>query len=166
MQDNAYLARQPIVDKQQKIIGYELLFCRSGEAGRVSFTDDHLATSKILTNILGTMGTEWLLGDKLAFINTSTSLLMSDFLKLLPSDRVVPEIQGHTQPTPELLARCHKLRTRGFRLVLDNFELTPESEPLLEIASFIKLDIRKLQAEGKLEAHVQGAGKISRQAYR
>lgn len=159
MQDNAYLARQPIVDKQQKIIGYELLFCRSGEAGRVSFTDDHLATSKILTNILGTMGTEWLLGDKLAFINTSTSLLMSDFLKLLPSDRVVPEIQGHTQPTPELLARCHKLRTRGFRLVLDNFELTPESEPLLEIASFIKLDIRKLQAEGKLEAHVKALEK-------
>lgn len=159
MQDNAYLARQPIVDKQQKIIGYELLFCRSGEAGRVSFTDDHLATSKVLTNILGTMGTEWLLGDKLAFINTSTSLLMSDFLKLLPSDRVVPEIQGHTQPTPELLARCHKLRTRGFRLALDDFELTPESEPLLEIASFIKLDIRKRQAEGKLEAHVKALEK-------
>jgi EAL and modified HD-GYP domain-containing signal transduction protein len=159
MQDNAYLARQPIVDKQQKIIGYELLFCRSGEAVRVSFTDDHLATSKVLTNILGTMGTEWLLSDKLAFINTSTSLLMSDFLKLLPSDRVVPEIQGHTQPTPELLARCHKLRTRGFRLALDDFELTPESEPLLEIASFIKLDIRKLQAEGRLEAHVKALEK-------
>ena len=38
MQDHAYLARQPIVDNQQKIIGYELLFRRSAEATNARFT--------------------------------------------------------------------------------------------------------------------------------
>ena len=105
MQDHAYLARQPIVDNQQKIIGYELLFRRSAEATHASFTDDHLATSKVLANILSNMGAEWLLGDKLAFINASTSMLMSDFLELLPVNRAVLEVLETTRATPELLAR-------------------------------------------------------------
>ncbi|MHB1291732.1 MAG: diguanylate phosphodiesterase, partial [Sulfuricella sp.] len=61
MQDHAYLARQPIIDNQQKIVGYELLFRRSAEATNTSFADDHLATSKVLANILSNMGAEWLL---------------------------------------------------------------------------------------------------------
>lgn len=159
MQDHAYLARQPIVDNQQKIIGYELLFRRSAEATHASFTDDHLATSKVLANILSNMGAEWLLGDKLAFINASTSMLMSDFLELLPVNRAVLEVLETTRATPELLARCHELRALGYRLALDDFELTPESAPLLEIANFIKLDVQKLNTSGKLEAHVRALEK-------
>jgi EAL and modified HD-GYP domain-containing signal transduction protein len=159
MQDHAYLARQPIIDNQQKIVGYELLFRRSAEATDASFTDDHLATSKVLANILSNMGAEWLLGDKLAFINASASMLMSDFLELLPANRAVLEIPEATCATPELLARCRELRTLGYRLALDDFVLTPESAPLLEIASFIKLDIQKLNACGQLETHVHALEK-------
>ncbi|GAO37468.1 diguanylate phosphodiesterase [Sulfuricella sp. T08] len=159
MQDHVYLARQPIVDNQQKIVGYELLFRRSAEATHASFTDDHLATSKVLANILSNMGAEWLLGDKLAFVNASTSMLMSDFLELLPVNRAVLEVLETTHATPELLARCHELRTLGYRLALDDFELTPESAPLLAIANFIKLDVQKLNSKGQLEAHVRALEK-------
>lgn len=159
MQDHVYLARQPIVDNQQKIIGYELLFRRSAEATSASFTDDHLATSKVLANILSNMGAEWLLGDKLAFVNASTSMLMSDFLELLPVNRAVLEVLETSRATPELLARCHELRALGYRLALDDFELTPESTPLLAVANFIKLDIQKLNKNGQLEAHVRALEK-------
>jgi EAL and modified HD-GYP domain-containing signal transduction protein len=155
MQDHAFIGRQPILDKQQKIIGYELLFRSDAGAHSAAFTDDLLATSKVLVNALGNMGAEWLLGDKLAFINVSASMLMSDFLELLPANRVVLEISESTQPTPELLARCRKLRARGLRLALNDFKLNSESKPLVEIASFIKLDIRKLKEEGELEAHIK-----------
>ena len=155
MQDHAYLARQPIVDNQQKIVGYELLFRRSAEATNAHFTDNHLATARVLANILSNMGAEWLLGDKLAFINASTSMLMSDFFELLPANRAVLEVLETTHATPELLARCHELRALGYRLALDDFELTPESAPLLAIANFIKLDVQKLNASGQLETLVR-----------
>lgn len=155
MQDHAFIGRQPILDKQQKIIGYELLFRHDATALSAAYTDDLLATSKVLANALGNMGAEWLLGDKLAFINVSATMLMSDFLESLPADRMVLEISEPTRPTPELLARCRKLRAYGFRLALDDFELTPESKPFLEIASFIKLDVQKLREKGKLESHVK-----------
>lgn len=160
MTDHVFLARQPIIDNQQKIIGYELLFRRSAESTNASFTDDLLATSKVMVNILSNMGAEWLLGDKLAFINVSTSILMSDFLELLPVNRAVLEVLETTHATPELLARCHDLRALGYRLALDDFELTPESEPLLAVANFIKLDVQKLNSIGKLESHVRALEKL------
>lgn len=155
MQDHAFIGRQPILDQQQKIIAYELLFRRSAEANDAAFSDDLLATSKVLANTLSNMGAEWLLGDKLAFINAPTSMLMSDFLELLPANWAVLEVLETARPTPELLARCRELRTHGFRLALDDFELTRESAPLLEVADFIKLDIQKLKEQGKLEAHIR-----------
>ena len=154
MQDQVFIGRQPIVDQQQKIIGYELLFRRDSAATNAAFNDNMLATSKVLVNTLSNMGATWLLGDKLAFINASTSVLMNDFLELLPVNRAVLEILESTRPTPELLARCRDLRTLGYRLALDDFELTPESAPLLEVANFVKLDIQQLNGAGKLEANV------------
>lgn len=158
MQDQVFIGRQPIVDTSQKIIGYELLFRRSAEATAASISDDLLATSKVLANTLSNMGASWLLGDKLAFINAPTSMLMSDFLELLPSERAVLEVLETTKPTPELMERCRNLRSQGYRLALDDFELTKESAVFLEVANFIKLDIQQLK-DGKLEAHVNALGK-------
>lgn len=158
MQDHAFIGRQPIVDTQQQIIGYELLFRRSAEATDASVSDELLATSKVLANTLSNMGASWLLGDKLAFINAPTSMLMSDFLELLPVERAILEVLETTKPTPELLARCRELRTHGFRLALDDFQLTKESAALLEVANFIKLDIQQLKG-AQLEAHVRALEK-------
>lgn len=158
MQDHAFIGRQPIVDTQQQIIGYELLFRRSAEATDASVSDELLATSKVLANTLSNMGASWLLGDKLAFINAPTSMLMSDFLELLPVERAILEVLETTKPTPELLARCRELRAHGFRLALDDFQLTKESAALLEVANFIKLDIQQLKG-AQLEAHVRALEK-------
>ncbi|MDD5328853.1 MAG: EAL domain-containing protein [Sulfuricella sp.] len=159
MHDHVFIGRQPILDNQQKIVGYELLFRRHAESTDAAFSDDMLATSKVLANTLSNMGAEWLLGDKLAFINASSSMLMSDFLELLPVERAVLEILETARPTPELLDRCRDLRDQGFRLALDDFELSDATAPWLEVADFIKLDVQKLNAEGKLEAHVRALAK-------
>jgi len=152
MQDHAYIARQPLIDNQQKIIGYELLL-RSDT--KTASTDDHLAASKVLANILSNMGEEWRLGDKLAFIYAPASMLMGNLIELLPANMTVLEIPGTTQPTPELLARCRDLRAQGYRLALNDLDLSRKNLPLLEVANFVKLDIQKLKANGHLEEHVR-----------
>lgn len=156
MLDRAYISRQPLVDNQQKIIGYELLL-RSGTES--ASTDDHLAASKLLANLLGNMGEEWQLGDKLAFIYAPSSMLLGNLVELLPTKTTVLEIPGTTQPTPELLARCRDLRTRGYRLALNDFDLSRENPPLFEVANFVKLDIQKLKASNHLEEHVHALAK-------
>ncbi|KPC53102.1 EAL and HDOD domain-containing protein [Amantichitinum ursilacus] len=143
-QDHAFIGRQPILNRQQQIIGYELLFRLNKEAVSAEFSSDMQAGTNVLVNTISNMGTDWLVGSKLAFINVAESMLESNFLELLHPQRVVLEVLETTKATPELLARVKDLRQQGFGVALDDFLLTPQTAPFLEYANYIKLDIQLL----------------------
>jgi EAL and modified HD-GYP domain-containing signal transduction protein len=147
MQNHAFIGRQPIVDLQQKIIAYELLFRHSADASAALISDDLSAGTKVLVNTFSNMDANWLLGDKLAFINIATPMLESDFLELLPPKRVVLELIETVEATPERVARIQNLRRMGFRFALDDFDHRPINADLLPLADFIKVDIRELGPE-------------------
>lgn len=144
MSNQAYLGRQPIVDTQQKIVAYELLFRHSADATHAQIDGDLEAGTRVLVNTFSNMDANWLLGDKLAFINIAAPMLTSDFLELLPAKRVVLEVLETVESTPELLARIHGLRHMGFRFALDDFDHKPTNAELLPLADYIKIDIQAL----------------------
>lgn len=148
MQNQAFIGRQPIVDLQQKIIGYELLFRHSADATAAQITSDLEAGSNVLINTFSNMDANWLLGDKLAFINVAAPMLESDFLELLPAKRVVLELIETVEATPEVVARIQALRQLGFRIALDDFDHRPINTDLLPLADYIKVDIRELGLDG------------------
>ncbi|MBS4096392.1 MAG: EAL domain-containing protein [Sulfuricella sp.] len=148
MLEHAYLGRQPILDRQQKIVAYELLFRRHRDATTANVSDEHDASSTVLASTLCDLGAKWVLGNKLAFINVSASMLLGGgALELLPPERVVLELLETVQATPQVLARCQHLRSKGFTFALDDFELNEENRPLLQVASYIKVDIRQTPLE-------------------
>ena len=103
--DQVFIGRQPIVDVQQKIIGYELLFRSNAEENSAQFSDDFSAGAQVLINTLSNMGTGWLLGDKTAFLNVNTEMLNSEFMELLPAARIVGNSwRNNTYPC---IARTH-----------------------------------------------------------
>ncbi|MDP2831814.1 MAG: EAL domain-containing protein [Pseudomonadota bacterium] len=141
MSNNAYIARQPIVDGEHHLIAYELLFRHSAHAQRAHIETDVDAGITVISNTLFNMGTEWLLKGKLAFINMEASMLMSSFSTLLPKENVVIEVLETVRVTPEVLERLRELREAGYRFALDDFNYLPESEPLLPLADYVKLDV-------------------------
>lgn len=144
MQNNAFIGRQPILNRQQQIIGYELLFRLDQTSLTADFSSDMQAGTNILVNTLSNMGADWLVGSKMAFVNVATSMLESNFLELLHPQRVVLEIVESVNATPELLARAKELRAQGFGIALDDFTYTPQTAPFLEFANYVKLDIQQL----------------------
>ena len=78
-QDHAFIGRQPILNRQQQIIGYELLFRLNKDAVSAEFSSDMQAGTNVLVNTISNMGTDWLVGSKLAFINVAESMLESNF---------------------------------------------------------------------------------------
>lgn len=144
MLNNAFIGRQPILNRQQQIIGYELLFRLDQGSVTADFSSDMQAGTNILVNTLSNMGADWLVGSKLAFINVATSMLESNFLELLHPQRVVLEIVESVNATPELLARAKELRGQGFGIALDDFAYTPQTAPFLDFANYVKLDIQQL----------------------
>ncbi|MFZ5483900.1 MAG: EAL and HDOD domain-containing protein [Pseudomonadota bacterium] len=144
MSQDTYLARQPIVDGKHNLIGYELLFRASAQADHADLEDTYRAGLNVMASTLFDMGTEWLLKGKLAFINMDQPTLMSEFVTLLPPQKIVIEIMATVAPDEELIARLQELKAAGFRFALDKFEVGSPLAKLLPLASFVKLDVVEL----------------------
>lgn len=155
MEDQAFIGRQPIMDEKQQIIGYELFFRHSADAESAVFEDEFKAYSSVLMNTIGGIDMQWLLGDKLAFINVNEEMLKSEFLELMPPKRTVLEILRSIPQTPDIIERCQNLREQGFKIALDNPQLSAESSALLACADFIKIDIQTLNSAELLKAFNQ-----------
>lgn len=143
-----YVARQPILDAQGRVHGYELLF-RSGP--ELTFRGDgDLATRTMFDNTI-LFGLERLTGSLPAFVNCTEEALTGPLVQLLPPSMTVLEILETLEPTPTLIAACRKLKAAGFRLALDDFQWRPEFEPLIALADYIKVDFVAMNAADRRE---------------
>ena len=139
-----FLARQPILNRDQRLVAYELLF-RSTADNQAMITGDAVAATATVIAHASDLGMEQVVGLQLAFINVDAVALMSDFIGFLPHHRVVLEILETVRPTPALLARISELRQAGFRFALDDVVLdTPDVQQLLPLVDVIKVDIAQL----------------------
>jgi len=139
-----FLARQPILNRDQRLVAYELLF-RSTAENQAMITGDAVSATATVIAHASDLGMEQVVGLQLAFINVDAVALMSDFIGFLPHHRVVLEILETVRPTPALLARISELRQAGFRFALDDVVLdTPDVLQLLPLVDVIKVDIAQL----------------------
>ena len=136
------IGRQPIVNSQQEIIGYEFFFRNETDGSNTPFEEDIQTCARILTTTMDEMHENWLLGQQLAFINVDHVMLNSLFLELMPAEKTVLEIVHHVEVTPEIIARCNELKALKFRIALDNPQRHPQLDALVPHADFIKLDMR------------------------
>ena len=148
MSDNAtdqlFLGRQPILDRNQQLFAYELLF-RNGSRNFADVTDGVQATATVIANAFTELGVEAALGNHRGFINVDEAFLFSDMLELLPRQAVVLEILETVPPTAAVVERCKALKSAGFTLALDDvIQLEPQFAELLSLVEIVKVDIQPL----------------------
>jgi len=76
-----------------------------------------------------------------AFMNCTRDFLIHDYLTLMPKELVVGEILETVSPDKDVLAACSRMKDQGYRLALDDYCDLPETQPLLQIADFVKIDV-------------------------
>ena len=161
---SVFLGRQPILDRDQQLFAYELLF-RSGNAANenfASFSDGNQATATVIANAFTEFSMAEALGPYQGFIKIDHGLLFSDLINALPPHLVVLEILETVTPTPDMLARCAELRGAGFVLaVRERAESLDQDRPLLQLAEVIKVDISRVEA-GRLKALVGSLKKLGK----
>ncbi|GAL25639.1 predicted signal transduction protein [Vibrio variabilis] len=137
----SYIARQPILDSDQKTVGYELLF-RDGPNNTFPDIDPELATNRLLSeHFLATHYST--IGDKLGFVNFPYQSLVNMVPTLFPKDNLVIEILESCEPTAELLSAIKKMSQAGYTIALDDFVPKKEWLPFLPYTSIIKIDIQQ-----------------------
>ena len=141
-----FIARQPILDRRQKLTAYELLFRRSS-SGAANVTNDIGATATVIAHA-SKLGLVNVIGALPGFINVDAKVLMSDFIQFLPYDKVYLEILETVEINDELIARINQLKLSGYRFVIDDvIEDTPHLRRLLPLVDMIKIDILAISRE-------------------
>ncbi len=122
------------------VFGYELLF-RDGDSNSASFPDGSGATAQVIVNTFMDIGLEEMVGRHLAFINFERKLLLDNYCESLPPERVVLEVLETVEADSAIMKRLDRLRSKGYRIALDDFVCSEPYSPLLEFADFVKFDL-------------------------
>lgn len=142
MDASVFVGRQPILDRNGNLFGYELLY-RNSEVNRFPNVNPEKATIGVLVNTFLTIGVDRVSGAYPSFINFTGELLAQDLYEHLNPARVIIEVLEDVEITPTLLTKLRKLKNQGFRIALDDFVLTKQYEVekgLFTIIDFIKVD--------------------------
>ncbi len=149
----AVLARQGIYDVRSHLVAYELLF-RPASDGGVQLSDGDAATARVLVTAFSDVGLDTLVGSLRAFVNVPYVFLTSGYCETLPPGRVVLEILEDVEIDHRVLDVARSLVAAGHTLALDDFVFRDGVEPLIELASIVKLDVLALTPH-ELADHVE-----------
>lgn len=139
-----FISRQPVLDRSQRIVGYELLL-RNKPLPAAKKPDETLSLmyDQMLVKSIIDLGAEQLLRGKQAFISVSAAMLEQPLIERLPRDGVVLGVRPQPENLDRLLARCHELKSMGYRLALEDFAYSAKILPLVKISDYLRFDISR-----------------------
>ena len=146
MSDTAFndtlLSRQPILDQQQDLVGYELSL-QPADTPYASSVHDRARAAALVCAAYAELGVRRALGRNTAFLHTDPAFLHNDAIEALPPDAVVLELVLDAAPDERTVERCRTLRDRRYSLALADYNgLDERSRPLLTMLDVIKIDLR------------------------
>lgn len=138
---SVFVARQAILNRNQNVVAYELLFRNSSENCFPGVSDGQATARLIMENQLN-LGTRHITSGKKALINIGPESLKLDLCDFLPCKDVVIELLETIEPTDDTYELCRKLFHSNYKLALDDFVYSPQWERFLKLVNLIKFDIR------------------------
>ena len=138
--EDIFVARQPIYNTALDVVGYELLF-RDHESGAAEFSDGACASSRLIINTFMGIGLENIVGSNPAFINLTHDFFVDEQPVPMSPEQVVLEVTERVLPEEKVLLGLQQLADAGYAIALDDFVYSPELEPLLQLATIVKLDL-------------------------
>lgn len=138
------LARQPILDHNLQIIGYELL-CRPIPQDTREWQENtgDYATSEVVIGAYQELGLEKVTGGLPAFINFTENWLHNP--PIVSAHMLVAEILEYIEASEATIAAIEKLRRMNYQIALDDYLGEPHQDELLPYVDIVKVDILRLE---------------------
>lgn len=144
--DKIFFARQPILQEDKSVWGYELLFRNSSSATKADITDDYKATLNVAANSCSTPGQDVPPNVKL-IINFSHKSILEKIPYALPAKNTIVQISETIPPTPNLLAALQELSKNGYGIAINDYEGRPQGEILIDYADAVIVDVLTANTE-------------------
>lgn len=147
---DVFIGKQPILNKHEEIIAYELLY-RNKNLNVFPNVKQDEATINVIINALFTFGIDRLTDNLPCFVNFSENLIMHDFLFQLNPQNIVIEILEDVEITDRLIERIKELKQFGYQIALDDYthdgEVTFLHHRLFHLLDILKIDLLYLSIE-------------------
>lgn len=143
-----FLARQPVFDRDLKVIAYELLYRSNLENNANNIDCPNKATMDVLVNAFTEIGLEKITCGLPALVNVTEDILLEGHLPKGLHTLLIPELLETISVTPELIKEIELLTNLGYRYALDDFIYSDQWVPLIPSCIFLKLDVKMLGVLG------------------
>ncbi|MEO8563711.1 MAG: HDOD domain-containing protein [bacterium] len=158
---NVFVARQPIFDGANTLVGYELLYRRDETFTFAEGADPEAMSARVISNAFLGVGIAELTGGVRAFVNFTRDHLVQRTYELFDPNEVIIELLETIRCDEETLRACTAMCAAGYRFALDDFVYDESIEPLLALADIVKLDVLNrdeadLRAQVARLAHFKG----------
>ena len=144
-----FLGRQPIVDKDAQLIGYELLY--RNEHGTSEMVNEQSATANVLTHTLSLSGIDSVVGKHLAFVNIDAKFLKHDMILSIPAERFVFELDVPKTDDTESLERLAELYELGYNFAFCINDVSDKTvayaKQIVDYIKYIKLNTMQVDKE-------------------
>ncbi|MFA7239269.1 MAG: helix-turn-helix domain-containing protein [Sulfuricellaceae bacterium] len=138
--DDIFLARQPILDRRQSIVAYELLY-RSGISEHANIVNHLEASARVITYAFSDLGIGTALGRSNCYINVNSEMLMNSVIELLPCGNVTLELIGLSDTSSALIKRCQELRGGGVKLAISDYMSEESAKQLLPFVDVVEISL-------------------------
>jgi EAL and modified HD-GYP domain-containing signal transduction protein len=145
--NSVVLARQPILDRRESVVGYALRYRPLTPSGQLASPETSIAS--VMVGALAEIGLEKLVGERPAYIEVTPQLLQYVGQLPLPPERVVLELAATPDADADLLCALHDVIKAGFQIAIVGIIPAGAGEALWRFASAVKLDSRAIAGGGE-----------------
>ena len=142
------VARQPIVDTELSIVGYELRYQPTDASDPAP--SSVRATASVLVDGLLALGREIVTDGEDAYLQVPASLLFAGTLLDLPASHVVLGLPAEVGASDETWAALRRHRDAGFRLCLDGLVPGDPRLSLVDLVDLVKIEVGRTDQASEL----------------
>lgn len=141
-----YIVRQPIKDRDNRIVGHEILYHGENQIYGDSMTDgggNDFAAADTIYNFLLQNSTK-ALKDSLNFMTFTPTLLMKKTPRLFDTQELVIQIDDNVIIHPLAMNLVQQYSKAGYKIAVNEFQFAPRYLALMDDFDYIKLNFQTL----------------------
>ncbi|HJV88469.1 MAG TPA: HDOD domain-containing protein [Noviherbaspirillum sp.] len=141
MQEDYFIVREPLVNAQERVLGYELSWHNTAANGGNPSDAEVVELARFVADQLNDTESGALLGDQLLFIQAKPGLLGHEALCALPPKGTVFSVRGADVASAEAIAAVQSARAFGCGISLREADLAAVDKGLLSHVSYFEAPI-------------------------
>ncbi len=143
MPDMNVVVREPLLDAQQRTVGYALTWQQAEIDACRSAVENAVTLAGLVADVINNEQVGWRLGDQILFLEAAPELILADVLTVLPAENIVLGVRASDCAEPEILTALHALRKRGFGISLHWIASEEPDKELFSLATHVEISFSK-----------------------